>query len=440
MGGAQLQWAGARADPELPPSARASATAAPNAIARASPVRSFALPENRRSDRLGQDMLVLSPFLAPNAHLARIGHRNCREQCLRVLDLGAPVDLVRSALLDDLPEVHHRDPVTHPPDDSKIMGDEEVREPELVLEVLEEVEDLGLDRDVERRDRLVTHDQLRVQGQCTGDADALPLPPGELVRVAIDEVGTEPDDVEQPLGGLAPRLSCPELVDDQRLGDDVADGHPRIERGVGILEDDLELPADLAQLLTLEPRQLLAAKTHRAGRRLEQLEDAVAGGRLAGPRLTHETERFPLADLERDVVDSPDVIDRLFDQDALLDGEVLLQVLDLEQRLAVRAWLRLRRSGLAGDVDLLAHDTATASLARSEAGWADRTQCPLRISRSSGGTVVQSSVPAYLQRGANRHASGGARRSGGRPGMEASRPFRASGSSSFGSAPSSASV
>src|SRR4029453_8852468 len=142
MGGAQLQWEGARAraDPELSPSARVRATAAPTATASASARRRFALPENRRSERLSQDMLVLSPFLAPSAHLARIGHRNCREQCLRVLDLGTPVDLVRSALLDDLPEVHHRDPVTHPPDDSKIMGDEEVREPELVLEVLEEVE------------------------------------------------------------------------------------------------------------------------------------------------------------------------------------------------------------------------------------------------------------------------------------------------------------
>src|SRR4051812_3017857 len=448
MGGAQLHSEEARADVELPPEPElsprpsASATAAPTATASASATRSFALPESRRSDRLGQDMLVLFPFLAANAHLDRIGHRNCGEECLGVLDLGVLVDLLRIALLDDLAEVHHGDPVTHRPDDGEVVGDEQVREPELLLQVLEQVEDLGLDRDVERRDGLVTHDQLRVQGQGAGDADALALPAGELVRVAIDEVGAEPDDVEQPLGGLAPRLPRPELVDDERLGDDVADGHPRIERGVRILEDDLELSADLAQLFAPEPRQLLTAETDRAGRRLQQLQDAVAGGRLAGPRLTHETERLPSADLERNVVDGLDVVDRLLDQDPLLDRKVLLQVLDDEQRLGVRARLRLRRFGLCGgggDFGF-AHDTATGSLTRSEAGWADRTQCPGRISRSSGGTVVQSSDPAYLQRGANRHASGGASRSGGRPGMEASRPFRASGSSSFGSAPSSASV
>src|SRR3954453_23824128 len=252
MGGAQLHSAEARADvelppdPELSPSPRASATAAPTTTASASATRSFALPESRRSDRPVQDMLVVLAFLATNAHLGRVRHRNGGEECLRVLDLRVLVDRVRVALLADLPEVHHGDPIAHSPDDSEIVSDEQVRKPELLLQVLEQVEDLRLDRDVERRDGLVTHDQLRVQGECARDADALALPAGELVRVAIDEVGAEPDRVEQPLRGLAPRFPCPELVDDERLGNDVADRHPRIERRVGILEDDLELPADLA--------------------------------------------------------------------------------------------------------------------------------------------------------------------------------------------------
>ena len=41
------------------------------------------------------------------------------------------------------------------------MRDEEEGEAELRLEVLQEVERLGLDRDVERGDRLVADDQLR---------------------------------------------------------------------------------------------------------------------------------------------------------------------------------------------------------------------------------------------------------------------------------------
>ena len=58
-------------------------------------------------------------------------------------------------------------------------------EAELVLQVLEQVDDAGLDRDVERRHRLVEHEQLRVERERAGDADALALAAGELVRVAV---------------------------------------------------------------------------------------------------------------------------------------------------------------------------------------------------------------------------------------------------------------
>src|SRR6266508_1502310 len=110
MGGAHLQCGAARVEPELLPdpelsaSPRASATAAPTTTASATAMRSFALPESRGSDRLGEDMLVLFQSLATHAHLDRIGHGNCGEECLGVLDLRVLVDLVRIALLDDLAE------------------------------------------------------------------------------------------------------------------------------------------------------------------------------------------------------------------------------------------------------------------------------------------------------------------------------------------------
>jgi hypothetical protein len=46
-------------------------------------------------------------------------------------------------------------------DHAEVVGDEDVGELELVLEVLEQVDDLGLDRDVQRGDRLVGDDQPR---------------------------------------------------------------------------------------------------------------------------------------------------------------------------------------------------------------------------------------------------------------------------------------
>ena len=87
--------------------------------------------------------------------------------------------------LDDPAEVHHRDPVADVADDRQVVGDEQVGQPELALEPLEQVDDLGLDRHVEGADRLVGDDEVRVQGERPGDADPLALAARELVRVAV---------------------------------------------------------------------------------------------------------------------------------------------------------------------------------------------------------------------------------------------------------------
>ena len=79
-------------------------------------------------------------------------------------------------------------------DDRQVVGDEQVGEIELLLERLEQVDDLRLDRDVERRHRLVGDDEVRVDRERAGDADALALTAGELVRIAARRVRGEPDD------------------------------------------------------------------------------------------------------------------------------------------------------------------------------------------------------------------------------------------------------
>ncbi len=90
--------------------------------------------------------------------------------------------------LDDLAEVHHGDAVADVFDDLEIVRDEEKRETEFVLQLLQEVHDLCLNRDVEGADGLVAHDELGPNGESAGDADALALPAGELVRIAAHGV------------------------------------------------------------------------------------------------------------------------------------------------------------------------------------------------------------------------------------------------------------
>ncbi len=114
--------------------------------------------------------------------LSGVGDRDRRQQGLGVRMGRVVVDVVHLPDLDDLAQVHHRHPVGDVPDHRQVVGDEQVGQRQLGLELVQQVDDAGLDRDVQRRDRLVQHDQLRLQREGAGDADALALTAGELLR------------------------------------------------------------------------------------------------------------------------------------------------------------------------------------------------------------------------------------------------------------------
>ena len=109
-----------------------------------------------------------------------------------------PVDLLGRTDLDDVAPRHHGDAVGDVADDREVVRDEDVGEAELLLQVLHQVDHLRLDRHVERADRLVGDDDLRVGRERARDADALALAAGELVRVAVDVPRREADLLEQP--------------------------------------------------------------------------------------------------------------------------------------------------------------------------------------------------------------------------------------------------
>ena len=70
-------------------------------------------------------------------------------------------------------------------DDREVVADEQRREAELALQLAEQLEHARLHRDVERRGRLVGDQQLGLERERAREARALPLPAGELVRVAV---------------------------------------------------------------------------------------------------------------------------------------------------------------------------------------------------------------------------------------------------------------
>src|SRR6476646_5784579 len=83
--------------------------------------------------------------------------RNGGEQRLRVGMARRRKQGASVPNLDDLSQMHRRDPVADVPDNAEVVRDEQIGERQFVSQILEQVEDLRLDRDVERGHRLVEY-------------------------------------------------------------------------------------------------------------------------------------------------------------------------------------------------------------------------------------------------------------------------------------------
>ena len=231
------------------------------------------------------------------------------------------------------------------------MGDEQVGEVALRLQLAEQVDHLRLHAHVEGRGRLVQHDEGRRQHEGARHRDALALPAGELVRIAMPRRWVEPD-VDQRLGGAAIALleARARLVHLQPFGDDVADRHARAERAIGVLEDYLEVAPERLHRLP-RPALHLLAEHDDAALGVDQAQECKAERRLAGSRFAHHPQRLAAPHLNVDAVHRLDVADGPAQQPAL-DREPHLQVrrFDDDGRRPVRlrrVALRLGREQLA---------------------------------------------------------------------------------------------
>ena len=83
--------------------------------------------------------------------------------------------LVAIRQLDDAAEIHHGYALTEMPHHREIVGDEQVSEAEALAQILEQVDDLRLDRHVERGHGLVADDEFGLERERARDPDPLAL-------------------------------------------------------------------------------------------------------------------------------------------------------------------------------------------------------------------------------------------------------------------------
>src|SRR5262249_55636129 len=171
-----------------------------------------------------------------------------------------------------------------------------------LLELAQQIDDLGLDRHVERRRRLVEHDETRPQHHHPRDGDPLSLATGELVGVPVAIRGRQPG-LDQRLVDHATTLrrAVRESMHAQSFLDDLRGGEPRVERPEGILKHDLKRPTQRADLLFRPALELAPDETDRTLPLLKPQEGEAQRG-LPRAALTDDADSPALTDGHADTV------------------------------------------------------------------------------------------------------------------------------------------
>ena len=133
------------------------------------------------------------------------------------------------------------------------------------------------------------------------------LAAGQRVRVAIDQILAQRDEVEELPNALQPLFRRHVRVELQWLGDRVADADPGTQGLEWLLEDDLHIAPPAAKRFLLRVGDAATKHADVALIGLDQPEDAARHGRLARAALAHKPERLARVDRERDAVDSDHV-------------------------------------------------------------------------------------------------------------------------------------
>jgi hypothetical protein len=154
---------------------------------------------------------------------------------------------------------------------------------------------------VESGHGLVEDEQLRVDSERAGDAHPLALPAGRLVRVSTRVLRPEPHVLEQRRHPSA-TLGAPgaDRVHGQDLEERVRDRDAWVERGVRVLEDDLDALAQSGQISRRRPQDVEPVELDAAPRDGHEPQDRPGRGRLAAAGFTDEGERLSPVDVEAD--------------------------------------------------------------------------------------------------------------------------------------------
>ncbi len=213
----------------------------------------------------------------------------------------------------DLAEIHHQHTVAQKPDHGKVVRDEQVAHAGVLLQPLQQLENDDLHGNVQRRGRLVEHQEIGLDRHGAGDADAGALAARELMRKARQQLQRQAALARHRLDPRFERGAAQFAQSPQRIGNGGESGETRIDAFAGVLEHHLDAGAvaiarEYARRLE---RQFAGAELDAAVADVDQPGQRPHQSRLAAAGLADQSDRLALGDGETDVIDGMDFGDVL---------------------------------------------------------------------------------------------------------------------------------
>ena len=127
-----------------------------------------------------------APFQNHTLHFhIRIRYRNRAEQCFRIWVERIAENLLFLSVLHQIAKIHNADGVRDMLDNREIVRNKQICQSEIPLQIHQEIDDLGLYRNIQCRHRFIADDKIRLQSYGTCNADALPLSAGKLMGISV---------------------------------------------------------------------------------------------------------------------------------------------------------------------------------------------------------------------------------------------------------------
>ena len=189
------------------------------------------------------------------------------------------------------------------------MRNKQKRKTVLLLQMTEQIHNLCLYRRVQRCNRFIRHQKLRLHRQCPCNRNALPLSAGQFSRIFFQIFRIQPHVFHLESGFLliaSPQR--PDFLHAHRLLNNVADLHRLIQTGTGILKNHLAcrlqhffIFPELASVAGINPFII-----NLAGIWLINIHHTACSGRFSGTGFSYQSKNFSSSNLKRYIIDCLD--------------------------------------------------------------------------------------------------------------------------------------